>query len=134
MNNPLTQEDVVALLGRSLSTAEKTNFDLYLEIARLRLNDLLCSDIDNIDPLPKDLALVWARFFSALNAEAVEMQSSGVASKRVEDFYITYQEGHSVWEDLIDKNGSIIAKYSICGTGIRHGRTIFDFGGDNDCI
>ena len=135
MNNPLTQEQVTQLLGRSLSTTETTNFDLYLNIAKLRLEDLTCLKIDELAEMPDDLALVWARFFGVMSAEATEMQSSGVASKRVEDFQIAYRDDHSVLLDLIDRNGAIIAKYSACGSGIRHGRTIFDSGGfGDDCI
>jgi len=134
MNNPLQQTDVVALLGRTLSQTETINFDLYLNIAKLRVNDLICDDIGVLDPLPNDLALVWARFFGGMAAESAEMAAGGVASKRVEDFQISYRDGHSVLADLIDKNGAILAKYSKCGSGIRHGRTIFDFGGCDDRV
>lgn len=41
----ITQEQMVKLLGRSLSTTEVANFDLYLKIAVQRLEELLCASI-----------------------------------------------------------------------------------------
>ena len=122
--NTISQDEVAALLGRSLTPTEDKNFSLYIDIAKLRLNDLLCTDVSKINPLPSDLKLVWARFFGALSAESAEMQSNGIQQKRVEDFYITYRDSDGAMADLLDKNGAIIAKYAQCGSGIRHGRTI----------
>lgn len=41
----MTQDKISALLGRPLSSAEKTNFDIYLYIAQSRVSDLLCVDV-----------------------------------------------------------------------------------------
>lgn len=43
-----TQAEIVALLGRPLKPVEKTNFDLYLEIAGERLEQLICSRVTAI--------------------------------------------------------------------------------------
>ncbi len=45
----LTEEEMATLLGRSLTDAETTNFDLYLEIAEQRLEELLCVDLSEED-------------------------------------------------------------------------------------
>lgn len=41
----LKKEQLVKLLNRSLTTAEDTNFDLYLKISTNRLEELLCMDL-----------------------------------------------------------------------------------------
>ena len=137
----LTQDEVSALLGRPLTPTETTNFDLYLDIAKLRLNDLVCFDItdpskydEGVTELPNDLALVWARLFGGISAESAQQQNGGVTSKRVEDFQISYREGYDPLADLISTNAATIAKYSKCSSGIRHGQTIFDGGGYHDCV
>lgn len=43
----LKKELVAQLLNRSLTTAEDTNFDLYLKIATQRLEELLCMDLSS---------------------------------------------------------------------------------------
>lgn len=45
----LTKEEMVKLLNRSLTTAEVANFDLYLEIATQRLEELLCMTLCSDD-------------------------------------------------------------------------------------
>jgi hypothetical protein len=44
----MTQQTIQALLGRSLSPAEVTNFDLYLELAEEALSGLICTSIDDV--------------------------------------------------------------------------------------
>lgn len=121
----LTETKVVALLGRPLSEIEHTNFELYLNIAKLRLNDLICDDLDDMKDLPDDLALVWARLFGVIELE--QNSAGGVTQKRVEDFSISYDTEFEPLADVIDQNSTTIMKYSKCG-GIRHGRTIYDDG------
>lgn len=41
----LTKDQVSKLLNRPLTTAENTNFSLYLDIATERLEELICSDL-----------------------------------------------------------------------------------------
>ena len=63
----LTSDEVEALLGRSLTSVESANFDLYLEIAEIRIEDILCTSLDDllttlgVDALPTDLQLVVAQ-------------------------------------------------------------------------
>ena len=126
MNVVITQDDLVALLGRPLSKIEVDNFGLYLEIAILRLMDLLClKDVSELDDMPADLMLVLARIFGVLSAESSEMAANGISQRRVEDFYITYDNNaDDAYTNVVNKNSAITAKYSKCGSGIRHGRTI----------
>lgn len=42
----MNEAQVAALLGRPLTTTENTNFDLYLEIAKESLEELLCISLD----------------------------------------------------------------------------------------
>lgn len=46
----LTKEQVSKLLNRPLTTAENTNFSLYLKIATERLEELLCSNLCITEP------------------------------------------------------------------------------------
>jgi hypothetical protein len=120
----LDQTKVERLLGRPLSKTESSNYKMYLNIAKIRLSDLLCDDIAELDELPDDLALVWARFFAVISDE--QQYDGAISQKRVEDFYITYQEGHDPLSEVMRTNAAIISKYSKCSTGIRHGGTIYD--------
>ncbi|UNQ40946.1 hypothetical protein MPC38_06760 [Prescottella equi] len=45
----LTQSEMVALLGRPLTSTEVSNFSLYLDIAVKRLSNLVCFSLDNTD-------------------------------------------------------------------------------------
>ena len=92
MNNyqpVLSQDEVVALLGRPLSEVEIKNFNIYFEIADLKLKDLLClSSLPN--PIPADLKMLLAKMFSSIKATQDFEHNNGVESKRVEDFSINY--------------------------------------------
>lgn len=140
MTIELTQSELEAYLGRSLTEAESANRALYLEIAQGRLEDLLCDKFTG-SSLPKDLTLVFARIFGIIGTE--QAQSIGVQSKKVEDFSITYgTENGSIYADLIQQNKATILKYTKCQPEIIHGRTIFEdaqnYLGDevyfNDCL
>ena len=45
----MDKEEISALLGRPLTTVEDTNFDMYLNIATLSLEDLICSPVEPIE-------------------------------------------------------------------------------------
>lgn len=124
----ITKEKVSSLLGRPLTSEETTNFDIWLNIAELRLSDLICGDVTLIDPLPNDLALVLARLFDGITKENNSV-TGNIKSKRVEDFQITYREdSNDVYSEIVNANSATIGKYSECGSGIRHGKTIYDDG------
>lgn len=124
----INQYEVEALLGRSLSRNEESNYDLYIEIAITKLEDLMCRDLESIindlslDEIPADLKLVLARFFGSLSLE--NAQEIGVETKRVEDFSISYNENaNKVFSQVVQQNYGTIAKYSKC-MNIRSGRTL----------
>lgn len=124
MATTIDKERVESLLGRSLSDTETKNFDLYLKLAKISVGDLICTDIDNMEEIPVDLELVIARFFDALTKE--QQLQSGVESKQVEDFRITYREGYQPAEEVMQHCRATLIKYSMCSNGIEHGRTIYD--------
>lgn len=127
MNNSqpvITQDEVVSLLGRPLSEVETKNFNIYLEIATVKLKDSLCCD-SFPDPIPVDLKLVIAKMFGSIKATQDFERENGVTTKRVEDFYINYTaERKSPLSVVVFNESATIAKYSQCSSGIKHGKTM----------
>lgn len=127
MNNykpVLSQDEVVTLLGRPLSEVEAKNFNIYLEIAELKLKDLLClSNLPN--PIPVDLKMLLAKMFGSIKATQDFEYNNGVESKRVEDFSINYTADKKSPMSLVLSNESAtLLKYSQCSSGIMHGKTM----------
>lgn len=127
MNNyqpVLSQDEVVALLGRPLSEVEVKNFNIYFEIADLKLKDLLClSNLPN--PIPADLKILLAKMFGSIKATQDLEHNNGVESKRVEDFSINYTADKKSPMSLVLSNESAtLLKYSQCSSGIMHGKTM----------
>ena len=127
MNNyqpVLSQDEVVALLGRPLSEVEIKNFNIYFEIADLKLKDLLClSSLPN--PIPADLKMLLAKMFGSIKATQDFEYNNGIESKRVEDFSINYAADKKSPMSLVLSNESAtLLKYSQCSSGIMHGKTM----------
>lgn len=129
----LKQDDVKALLGRSLNNVEEENFQLYYQIAVTRLEDLLCRPLADIlteldvEELPVDLKLVLARLFGSLTAE--NASEIGVEKKDVEDFSISYNDDiNKIFALTVQQNAQTIMKYAKC-CAIRNGRTLRE-----DCL
>lgn len=124
MDNPIiSKEEMAALLGRPLKTVEDTNYDLYLSIAVLRLNDLLCLDLKSMGELPADLKLLIARCFATITEEQSTGADNGVKSKKVEDFSITYNDTvDSPMVVFVKQNEAALDKYSRCQGPIRSGK------------
>ena len=106
----ISRTDLEALIGRSLTQTEITNYDLYLNIAGMRVSDLVCYTLEPV--LPADLALVVARCFDVISVE--NSRRAGVSSKRVEDFSITYDSSADIFGDFLKTNSATLAKYSKC--------------------
>lgn len=125
----LTQQETVALLGRSLSSKETENYELYMDLAQTRLLDVLCrteypTEIDD------ELKLIIAQMFSVIVLEQNAITDSGTTSKKVEDFSITYGSNPETPEVAFERTyARIIAKYSLCGFKFRSGKV-----GNGDCI
>lgn len=120
----ISQEDVVALLGRSLSESETQNFNIYLEITELKLKDLLCID-KWPNPLPTDLKMLLAKVFGSIKATQDFERDNGVTSKRVEDFAVNFSENKSSpLSVVLTSEAATVSKYNNCSTGIMHGETL----------
>ena len=82
----MTESQVSALLGRSLSSYETTNFDLYLEIARQTLEGLICSTITGIvdsadlDTIVYDSRKGYSTVFTDVFTEVYEVKVDGVVT------------------------------------------------------
>lgn len=127
MATTLTQSEIEAYLGRSLSTTEVTNLDLYQQIATQRLLDLLCLDSMPDLAANNDLALAYSRLFALIGDE--NSTALGVKDKKVEDFSISYDtEGDSLFGQWLKMNRLTLKKYSQCKADIIHGETIYDCG------
>lgn len=124
----ISKAEMAALLGRQLSTVENTNYDLYLKIAKLRLEDLLCITIQT-STLPADLQLLLARCFGTIASEQEMFARLGVANKKVEDFSIQFEANtESPMVLFVEQNSSTIDKYSECQAQIRAGEC------QHDCV
>lgn len=122
----ISQGDVEKLLGRSLSTTETENYELYLSIAQTRLEDLLCYELKN-EVLPVDLELLLARCFGVISTEQ-NVDGENISSKKIEDYSITYDttSEETPMSKFVKLNQSIIAKYSNCETKIECGDICYD--------
>lgn len=118
----IPQEEMAALLGRTLSTIEATNYNLYLKIAILRLEDLLCITITK--NLPVDLQLLLARCFGTIASEQSATAGLGITNKKVEDFSISFDaNAETPMAAFVSQNSALIAKYSECQAPIRAGES-----------
>lgn len=125
MTQLITKQQIEALLGRSLSTVEDTNFDTYLNIAVEKLEDLLCITLTS--PLADGLQLLLARCFATISQEQAVSANLGVKDKKVEDFSISYRDGEvSPMEAFYAQNKTAIGQYSECQANIRQGKVCHD--------
>ena len=121
----LTKQEIEALLGRTLSTVESTNFTTYLNIAQARLEDLLCTTLTY--PLDPVLQLLLARCFGAIAQEQSQSANLGVTSKTVEDFSVSYGDRDgSPMEAFVKQNANELEYYSECQARIRQGKVCHD--------
>lgn len=126
----ISQEEMAGLLGRPLDEVEQANYDLYLEIALLRLDDLLCIKIEEMSPIPADLKLVIARCFAVIKEEQGFSARRGIDKKQIEDFSISYQSDTAdPMVAFVQQNGKIIDKYGNCQGRLRSGKVEY-----GDCI
>ena len=118
----ISQETMAALLGRPLSDLEIANYDLYLELAIERLDDLLCIKLEDMDDLPVRLKLLIARAFNVMKQEQAASESHGIDKKQVEDFSISFQaDASSPMTYFVEQNLSILNQNSKCQGSIRSG-------------
>lgn len=123
VNPIISQEEMTGLLGRPLQSVEIQNYDLYLQIAVLKLEDLLCIKLSNVQPIPADLKLVIARCFALNVEEQNEVGHHGINRKQVEDFSISYEtDADSPMVNFVKLNSTTLDKYSQCQGEIRSGK------------
>ena len=117
----ISKADMAKLLGRSLSTVEDANYELYLNITVARLQDLLC-----IKELPTELELDFqlliARCFAVIGVEQ-NTSLENIESKKVEDFSVNYSANskETPMTRFVNINSATIAKYSQCQGKIKSG-------------
>lgn len=136
-NEPIISKEVMAaLLGRPLKKVEQDNYELYLDIAVLRIDDLLCIKLESMADIPADLKLAIARCFATIVDEQKETADHGISSKKVEDFSLTYDgDADSPMVLFVNQNKSVLDKYSMCQGPIRSGGVCYPCGGCcGDCI
>lgn len=97
----MTQADIEALLGRSLTEREFNNFDLYLEIAEESLEELLCMSLnilpdDSGEPeeetLTYDVREGYSTVFTDIFTEVTEVKVDGTVTT---DFYPAFWDKKS---------------------------------------
>ena len=120
-NELITKEKMGSLLGRALSKVEDKNYSTYFNIAQERLEDLLCVELKA--PLQPGLELLLARCFATIGQEQEQVKRSGIKSKKIEDYSVSYDESiTSPMEAFVKQNDAALEKYSEGQAGIRHGK------------
>lgn len=124
----LTEEETAVYLGRPLTSAEKDNFNAWMELAQERLLGVLC--LTEFPELDATLKLLLAQMFGVVSLDLKALTDSGITSKKVEDFSITYESNPDSPEVVFEKTfAKEIAKYSNCGLNIKSGKVIY-----GDCV
>lgn len=76
----MNQSTMAALLGRTLTPIEVTNFNLYLKIARQSLDDLLCTNLcDDSDPRTFDAREGYSTVFTDIFTDVQSVSINGEA-------------------------------------------------------
>ena len=124
----LTEQEIAAFIGRSLSQFEKDNIELLLEAANAELNDLLGGILNEYE---SDTPIQIKQMLAGLIGLFERQSETGVSSKSVEGFHITFREGSDARTEFVARFSAVIAKYGKSDIGrmggIRCGRTIYDF-------
>jgi hypothetical protein len=75
----MNQTTMSALLGRTLTPVEVTNFNMYLKIARQSLDDLLCTNLcDDSDPRTFDAREGYSTVFTDIFTDVDEVSINGI--------------------------------------------------------
>lgn len=102
--------------SRNASWYNSIVFDSLLE----KGDEIEITAVWEFGSIPLDLQALIAKYFNLASAGA--KVDTGVRSKKVEDFSISYDD-KSAEERLIDSNLSTINKYSLCAIGnVQHGQ------------
>ena len=126
MKQPISKDEIVALIGRPLSSYEEQNFTILYELTSERLNRLLNGGLDSASEWTSGLKILFARMFKLNNSE--HSANSGISSKTVDGYSVTYNKDVNYFANFQTENADLIAKYTLVATdgGIRHGKTIYE--------
>lgn len=118
----ITKTETEAFLGRPLTSLESKNYKLYLELATARLVSLLCLPETPEELEDVRLKALLAQLFGLKMEEDEYARRTGIQSKQVEDFRVTYKDAEETpMEEFARVNASDIARFSQCGK-IRSGK------------
>ena len=82
----MTKDEVSKLLGRPLTTQENANYDLYLEIAKVTLEEMLCIELEKQASNPTASARTfevregYSTVFTGIFTSLTEVKVDGVAT------------------------------------------------------
>lgn len=119
------QKGIEVLIGRPLLDIEAENFNIYYDLAKSKLNNILGGEVFvSWESADIDLRSLLARVF-AINMRNVS--SNEVESKSIDGFSVKMRGSGQVWADFITQNAEVIAKYRInIRAKMRSGETIYD--------
>lgn len=124
MKQPISKDEIVALIGRPLSSYEEQNFTILNELTSERLNKLLNGGFDSAADWTSGLKILYARLFSV--SELERNHDAGISSKSVDGYSVNFKENINYFARFCEENADLIAKYRIFNGGIRHGKTIYE--------
>lgn len=114
----LTQDDYKLLTGQTVNCSDE-DWDILVDIAKLRLASFLCLDeFPELDETNNDLALLLANFLcSSLKFQGAP---DTIESKSVRNFTINFKSSATnAFEQIYKQYEDIIEKYTKCHLGIK---------------
>lgn len=124
MKQPISKDEIVALIGRPLSSYEEQNFTILNELTSERLNRLLNGGFDSATDWTSGLKILYARLFNI--GELERNHDAGISRKSVDGYSVDFKENIDYYAQFCEENADLIAKYRISNGGIRHGKTIYE--------
>lgn len=124
MKQPISKDEIVALIGRPLSSYEEQNFTILNELTSERLNRLLNGGFDSATDWTSGLKILYARLFNI--GELERNHDAGISRKSVDGYSVDFKENTNYYAQFCEENADLIAKYRISNGGIRHGKTIYE--------
>ena len=124
MKQPISKDEIVALIGRPLSSYEEQNFTILSELTSERLNKLLNGGFDSATNWTSGLKMLYARLFNV--SELERSHDAGISRKAVDGYSVDFKENTNYYAQFCEENADLIAKYRISNGGIRHGKTIYE--------
>lgn len=124
MKQSISKDEIVALIGRPLSSYEEQNFTILNELTSERLNKLLNGGFDSATDWTSGLKILYARLFNV--SELERNHDTGISRKAVDGYSVDFKENTNYYAQFCEENADLIAKYRISNGGIRHGKTIYE--------